>query len=182
MFSHLWHWKVSAVILTAGIDSQKILLFFCIFLIKVNCGCPSNCSTFYTLCLQYEAHRKLFAVLTFPEFKNAWIKVKHQMKCTNLLVQKSKSVIWITVTFANWSTNCQFQISFQISFQCWGWSIIRKSPLEQASSTREGVKWKGVSFCYLWHYLKSSLGILGLSTREYNEVDPEYHLHVLKIV
>ena len=73
------------------------------FLVKVNCECPSNCDIFYSVGLQYEAHRKLFAVLTFRAFQNAWIKAKHQMRCR--IWQKSKSVIWITVSFANWSIN-----------------------------------------------------------------------------
>ena len=47
---------------------SKVLLFFQVsFLVKINCGCPSNRDIFCSVCLQYEAHRKLFAVLTFRE-------------------------------------------------------------------------------------------------------------------
>ena len=42
--------------------------------------CPSNGSIFYSVSLQYEAHRKLFALLTFAE-RLKMLESKQNMKC-----------------------------------------------------------------------------------------------------
>ena len=96
MFFHLWFWKVSNVILTVGIDSQKISLFFCRSLSSLKLIVNAlQIVTYFTV---WDFNMKLIGYYLL-----SWIKAKHQMRCR--IWQKSKSVIWITVSFANWSIN-----------------------------------------------------------------------------